>query len=461
MCAGGRQQFYGVSIDSRTVRANQLFVAVKGKNFDGHDFVSSVLQRGVRGVVVKQDYARAEKRRLKGAKATCVAVDDTVHALGRLGRFRRRNMKVTVVAITGTNGKTTTREMTAGIVARHWPVLVPARNFNNEIGVPLTLLRLEEHHRVAVLELGMNAPGEIRQLAEICEPDIGVVLNVGAGHLAGVGDLEGVAGAKAELVEALDEKATVILNADDPRVLKMAEKAAGSVLTCGCGKKGDVRAENVKREKKGQSFEINFKQKAETLAVFLSASGDHMVLNSLMAASVADLLGVRKEDIKAGLESFAPVRGRMAIIESRAGFTIVDDTYNANPASVAAAVDSLAKSYPGDRKILVLGDMYELGDEAEYWHWETGVLAVSRGINKIYAVGEFAAAVAGGAVSAGMSDKNIVTGSKTEVAESLQRLIGPGDRILVKGSRPMTMETVVDMLAAHGGVDISRQKEQG
>ncbi|MFP4038938.1 MAG: UDP-N-acetylmuramoyl-tripeptide--D-alanyl-D-alanine ligase [Desulfosudaceae bacterium] len=447
----GREDVYqGVTIDSRTARPGQLFVALRGKTHDGHLFIEKALRQGVRGLLVEQDYARKEAAYLEGIEATCIEVDDTTRALGRLGRFRRRLMGLPVVAITGTNGKTTTREMTTGILARHFRVLAPAGNYNNEIGVPLTLLRLEKDHQVGVLELGMNAPGEIKRLAGICEPDIGVVLNVSAGHLEGLGNIEGVAAAKSELVAALGDKSAAVLNADDPRVLGMADKACARVVTYGRRESADVRAVRMEKKAPGLLIGIEFPGRRKSLSVQLSSGGEHMISNALAAATVGFLLDIQEQDIKAALEDFGPVAGRLVVTETAAGFTIVDDTYNANPDSAAVAIDELVAAYGGGRRILVFGDMLELGEHAREMHREIGHLAAARGIDKIFAAGEFAGEVAEGARLGGMSPAAVAAGSKAAITRLLLEIIRPGDRVLVKGSRGMAMETVVVQLMELG-----------
>lgn len=446
----GHETFDGISIDSRTLQKGELFVAIAGQRYDGHDFIDQVLAQGAGGVMIDRTHAAAGiGTRIKSAGAPCVVVENTVRALGDLARHRRRVLNPRVAAITGTNGKTTTKEMAASVCRQRYRVLSTAGNFNNEIGLPLTLFRLEKQHRVAVLELGMSAPGEMGRLAKICEPDLGVVLNVGAGHLAGLESLDGVAKAKGELIEGLGKRGVAVLNADDARVARMAEKAPGRVITWGVSPGADVRAESVRRSEGRVCFDLILPGGRRT-AVALPVAGAFMVSNALAAAAVGEEFGVSAAEIKAGLEGFSPVPGRMTVVQTRAGFTLVDDTYNANPESMKAALTGLRELKGAGRGILIMGDMFELGDHAPLMHGKTGVMAAESGVNRLYVTGEFAEAVAGGAASAGMAPEKIMTGSKEEIIAAACSVLGPGDWVLVKGSRGMRMETVVRALLAHG-----------
>ncbi|MDY6823686.1 MAG: UDP-N-acetylmuramoyl-tripeptide--D-alanyl-D-alanine ligase [Thermodesulfobacteriota bacterium] len=450
LCGQEKESFAGVFIDSRHVGDSSLFVAIKGQHHDGHAFIPDVLEKGVRGVVAEKAAVSTVIDRVKHAAAVCVAVENTVEALGDMARYQRRRINVPVVAITGTNGKTTTKEMISLVLGRRYNVHATTGNLNNEIGVPLTLLKLNYNHETAVIELGMNAPGEIRRLTGICEPNIGVLLNVGSGHLAGVGSIDGVARAKAELLEILDADATAVMNADDTRVMKIAKEAGGKVMTYGFQNEADVTAENIVKTGAGLSFNIRYADGYPGISVQLPHFGDIMVSNALAAAAVGRLMAVSHDDIKAGLERFSPAPGRMNILETRKQFYIIDDTYNANPGSMAAAISGMQALKGENRGIMVVGDMFELGDYAESMHEETGRLAAQFGINMLYATGEFADAVAQGAMAAGMPEEFVFTGTKAEITRDLKSVIRAGDWVLVKGSRGMNMETVVAKIQAHG-----------
>ncbi|MDY6905297.1 MAG: UDP-N-acetylmuramoyl-tripeptide--D-alanyl-D-alanine ligase [Thermodesulfobacteriota bacterium] len=450
LCAGEDASFARVFIDSRKIEKNGLFVAIRGRHHDGHAFIPEVLKKGVRGVVIEKKAIEKLIDDIKVLACTCIAVEDTTRALGDMGRYQRQRINLPVVAITGTNGKTTTKEMVSLVLGRRYHVHATAGNRNNEIGVPLTLLKLDYTHEVAVIELGMNAPGEIKKLAEMCEPDIGAVLNVSSGHLAGVGDIDGVARAKAELVEALGPDASAVINADDPRVKKIAGEAKGKVVTYGVASDADVTAENIVKTGAGLSFDIQFADGHPGIPVQLPQFGDIMVSNALAAAAIGRLMDVPHDDIKAGLESFSPAPGRMNMIETGKHFYIIDDTYNANPGSMAAAISGLAALKGEGRGIMVVGDMFELGDYAESLHDETGRLAAKCGMDMLYVTGEFAEAMAQGAVSAGMAEEDVMIGTKEEITQNLKATLQAGDWVLVKGSRGMNMETVVTALLAYG-----------
>ena len=451
LCGDGLFRFTGVSIDSRTIDPGQLFVAIKGKRHDGHEYITDVLAAGVSGFIVERTCPASAVARIKTAGGLCLAVEDTIRALGALARFRRRKAGLPVVAITGSNGKTSTKEMTARVLEQRYDVLATAGNFNNEIGLPLTLLRLAASHEAAVLELGMNAPGEIARLTAICEPNIGVVLNVGEGHLAGLGGIEEVARAKGELIEAMGAAGTAVLNADDPRVLKMAERATGRVVTFGQNGHGDVRGLDYRQDGGTCLFDMVFAGEGDRLSVRLNGCGRHLVSNALAAAAAGKLLDVPPAAIKEGLEKFVPVAGRLTIIPTRSGFWVVDDTYNANPASMRAAMAAVASLKGDGRGLLVLGDMLELGQRAAELHREIGRRAAESGAALLFVVGDFAPVVAEGAVGAGMDRERITAGSKAEIIAALTSAVRPGDWVLSKGSRAMAMETVTAAVVAAGG----------
>ncbi len=441
---GSRQRrFSGVSIDSRRIGERELFVAIQGDHHDGHDYLDEVAARGAGGVVVEEGRLRHSLDPLQKAGLVAIVVFDTRVALGDLARYQRRRAALPIVAITGTNGKTTTKDMAALVCGRTLQVLATAGNYNNAIGLPLTLLQLKGTHQVGILEMGMNAPGEIAYLAKISEPNLGVVLNIGPGHLAGVGSLEGVVQAKGELVESLGSAGTAILNADDRRVAALARKAAGKVVTFGRAQKADVQATQVRKTGAGLLFDLQLPQAGVCRGVKLPAFGDYILTNALAAAAIGDLLGVPGPEIKKGLESFFPAPGRMNIIQTAAGVYVIDDTYNANPGSMEAAISGLCAVKGENRGFLVVGDMYELGEYAATMHEEVGAMAAGMGLEAVYATGEFAGEVKQGALAEGMSPEKIFIGTKAEITGQLLERVCPGDWILIKGSRGMNMETVV------------------
>lgn len=437
--------FFNIFIDSRAVEKDRLFVAIKGEVHDGHGFIRDVVKKGVSGVVAEKTVAKnLVKQAWWPADAALIAVDDTTLALGRLAAFNRRRAGIKVVGITGSNGKTTTRKLTAGVCATAFNTLSTSGNLNNHIGLPLTLFRLEPAHELAVLEMGMNHPGEIRHLAGIAGPDIGVITNVGPAHLEGLGSIEAIAAAKAELLEQVHPEGTAVINADDPMVLAMADSLDLNVVYYGTGKTADIRACFIEETRKGVGFNLCFP--GGDVDVMLNVPGRFMVMNALAAAAAGTILGIDPEKIKKGLESFSPVDGRMNFIQTQKGIHIVNDTYNANPQSMMAAMDSVVKIKGSDRLVLVLGDMLELGPGSESFHRMIGEKAALSGAVLLYATGDFASAVASGAVSKQMKPDQVFTGTKNEIASDLKSRLRPGDHVLVKGSRGMAMEDVVHIL---------------
>jgi UDP-N-acetylmuramoyl-tripeptide--D-alanyl-D-alanine ligase len=442
VCGDGRQRFTGLSIDSRTIEAGELFVAIRGAVHDGHRFIPEVLGRGVRGLIVASRHRDALPEAARAAgRVACAAVSDTTRALGDLGAFHRNRSRAALVAVTGSNGKTSTRRMTAAVLSQRFRVLEAERNLNNQIGVPLTLLRLAPEHEWAVLELGTNLPGEIARLAQICTPEIGVITNIGPAHLEGLGSLEGVLAEKSALLSGLRAGGRAVLNADDPRLRPLAQGPGRKTLLFGLAADAAVRAARVQETAAGVDFELVLP--AETVPVHLNAHGRFMVQNALAAAAVGHLLGLSGAEIAAGLGRFAPVAGRMQVSRLADGIILIDDTYNANPASMEAALAVLGGLKSGGRSILVAGDMRELGAEAGRMHREIGRLAARTGVGRLFACGDLATETAAGARSGGMAAADIVTGARADIEHALLEALRPADRVLIKGSRAMGMEHVV------------------
>ena len=439
------QAFTGVGIDSRTIARDHLFVAIKGETHDGHRFVAGVLDQGAQGFMVAGSQLDAlPLDRIKAAGAACVAVSDTTEALGNLARFNRHRHDLVVLAVTGSNGKTSTRRLMEQVVSGQFATLSTQGNLNNHIGLPLTLLRLTPEHQAAVLELGMNHAGEIAHLGHICQPDVGVITNVAPAHLEGLGTIDNVAAAKGELLATIRPGGTAILNADDSRVAALADAFDGPVVFFGQGERARVRAHGVRPTETGLAFTL-VAPSGET-EVRLATPATVMVANALAAAAAGAVLGIPLDRIKAGLEAFVPEAGRMGIRRLGRGIGLVDDTYNANPGSMTAAIETLANLPARGRKIAVLGDMLELGPQSAALHREIGQAVGRGGIDRLYAAGSFAEAVADGAVSRQMAAERVFAGTKEAVVERLRDDLQEGDLILVKGSRGMAMETVVDAI---------------
>ena len=441
----GDGMFSGISIDSRSIAPGELFIAIVGEVHDGHTFANSVVKKGVRGVLVEKGKAEGLMLEDPAARGTVVVtVADTTRALGALAAFNRCRTPLTVIALTGSNGKTSTRTMLTHIVSRKYETLATMGNFNNEIGLPLTLLRLEKTHTLAVLELGMNRPGEIRRLAEICRPDIGIITNVAPAHLEGLGSIEGILRAKGELLEGLNTNGRTILNADDPHVASLAEDAPGEVLLFGLSDQAVVRASHVREQ--GHHLSFHLEVPGETIEVTLNTPGRFMISNALAAAAAGYLMEVPLPEIKTGLECFQPVSGRMRILKLANGICLIDDAYNANPSSVKAALDTLKQMGKQHSRVVVLGDMLELGNQSAALHRDIGQHAALGNPDRLYLTGDFAHDIAQGAQNNGMDAERIVVGSVQDICADLIARADSRDTILVKGSRGMRLERIVKEL---------------
>ncbi|HEV3348330.1 MAG TPA: UDP-N-acetylmuramoyl-tripeptide--D-alanyl-D-alanine ligase [Methylomirabilota bacterium] len=434
----------GVSIDSRHLGIGEAFFAIQGPNRDGHAFLRDAAARGASCIVVHN-----LPDDLPPSVPT-ILVDDTTRALGRLGAYHRARFTVPVAAVTGSNGKTTTKEMMASVLEALGPVLKPEGSFNNQWGLPLTLLRLGPEHRALALELGANTPGEIESLAAICRPTVGVVTVVQGAHTEAFGSLDGVATEKSALVRAIPPDGTVVLNADDLRVLAMRDGSRARVLYYSTRPGADVRAAGpVVDAGDGLAFtlEIGTAQRP----VRLHFAGRHNVTNALAAAGVGLALGLSLEQIARGLEAARPAKGR-CVWRAAGRLRILDDTYNANPGSVAAALETLAAPSDARRRVVVLGDMLELGEISEAAHRDMGRAVAASGAAEFVGLGRWARVAVEAARQAGLAESHHVTTFEDAVALLLKRL-APGDAVLVKGSRGMRMERVVDALVARFGGD--------
>jgi UDP-N-acetylmuramoyl-tripeptide--D-alanyl-D-alanine ligase len=442
---GSAQSFRGIGIDSRTISPGELFVAIRGENHDAHRFLPQVVSKGIKGLVIEnRTDEQMDHGQWKAQGVACVAVTDTIRALGALAAFARQQMDIPVVAITGSNGKTSTRQMTAAVLAKQYRTLATEGNLNNEIGLPFTLFKLKRTHQAAVLELGINHFSEMDRLGAICKPTIGMITNAGPAHLEFLGSLEGVAKAKGELLAHIDPKGYAVLNKDDDHVAALASRAVCPVVFFGTSTQADIRSESIIDTVDGIAFDLVLPD--TRVQVKLPTPGRFMVMNALAAAAVGHLSGVDAQRIKQGLESFKSVRGRLHMVETAMGVKIIDDTYNANPASMAAAIQALSAIRRGNRCFMVFGDMLELGDQTDLMHRQVGAEAAKVGAVKIYAYGDSAHALILGAGKGGMSDRQLMTAGKEEIAADLISQLQPNDWVLVKGSRAMAMETVVEAI---------------
>ncbi len=445
--AGGG--FSGVSIDTRTLRPGDLYVAIIGKRFDGNDFISQAFERGAAGAVVSRWPLAGEA----GFSDRPVwKVEDTQAALGRLASFHRERFKIPVIAVTGSAGKTTTKEMLHRALFSPREVLATEGTQNNLIGVPLTLFKLGSSHRAAVVEMGTNRWGEIGALTKIAKPTVGVITNIGQAHLETFGDLQGVLRAKGEMWEAMDSRGTLVLNGDDP-LLAVAGKQlphkvvwfsatehGGSANNFGGGSRIEIpiRVSEIVQEPWGTTCLVNGRWRMR-----LAVPGRHNLMNALAALTCAAVLG---EDVSASVErlvTFEAIQGRMAAVEMDGCF-VIDDSYNANPTSLKAALDVLRRAECRGRRIAVIGDMLELGPRADLFHEEAGRWVVESRVDFLVTVGGLSRRLAESAQKEGLSSEAVRSFDRPDEArEFFSGLIRPGDTVLLKGSRGMQMERVL------------------
>ncbi|MEI6205510.1 MAG: UDP-N-acetylmuramoyl-tripeptide--D-alanyl-D-alanine ligase [Desulfuromonadales bacterium] len=427
----------GVSTDSRSITSGELFVPLQGERFDGHTFIPEVTGKGVTALLADENWVRGH---LAADTITCIAVKNTLWALGNLAASWRRRFNIPIIGVTGSNGKTTVKEMLATILEQNEHGLKTAGNFNNLIGLPQMLFQLREKHRWAVLEMGMSEPGEIERLAGIANPGIGVVLNAMPAHLQSMKTVEAVAAAKGELLLRISDGGLAVVNADDSRIASLPQNPSAKRISFGI-KRGEVRAKEIEaRGLEGQRLLI-VTPKGE-IPVHLRACGRHNIYNAL-AATAALLEMVDLPTIARGLETFSPCKGRFQAHHLN-GVTIIDDSYNANPASIKAALETLAQIAAEGHRIAVLGDMLELGEHESEAHLGVGAVA-GRNTDRLYLLGRLMTKYAvEGAMRADMPPESILRcTSCTQIAELLHQSLKQGDVLLVKGSRGMAMENVI------------------
>lgn len=436
VCGSRDAEITGVSTDSRTTRKDDLFVALVGENFDGHNYIRAAIKRGACGAVYSRDIPIFPE----DAERNFIKVNDTLVALGDMAKAYRRSLQATVVAVTGSNGKTTTKEMTRHLVEDKLATVASHASFNNFVGVPLTLFEAGAATRVLVLEMGTNRPGEISRLAEIAAPDVGVITNVGRTHLEGLGSIEGVARAKAELLHGISADGCAILNADDAAVMKMRAVADVKVLTFGIREEADVFASEVERTDSGFKFLLNGTARAS-----LNFGGRHNIMNALAAVAVARRLGLELDYIAERLSSFKLPAMRLEERRIR-GVTVINDAYNANPESMALAMEELA-GRKGTRKLFVFADMLELGEGAVELHREVGREAARAGFDFCWATGELAQHSIEAAVEAGLPPGRArFFPEVSQLGKAVVLTVKAGDVLLLKASRGMKLERVLDSL---------------
>jgi UDP-N-acetylmuramoyl-tripeptide--D-alanyl-D-alanine ligase len=443
---GGRASYDAVCTDSRSVSRGALFVALEGERFDGHEFVQEAAEAGAAGLLVK----RGRALKLLNTEVAVYEVDDTLAALGALARFHRLRFKVPVGAVTGSNGKTTTKELIAAILETRGPALKTQGNLNNEVGVPLTLFDLEPRHVAAIIEMGMNHAGEIARLTNIAQPDAGLITVVQPAHLEGLGSIDGVARAKGELFRGLGGLATAVVNLDDERIVRQAKEVKARRLTFGRAERADVRLTKVQTSgRDGLAMTVGYEGRAYDVALRLV--GDHNAMNATGAFALALALGYSPEECVRGLESAQAHARRLQLHDAPGGVLVIDDCYNANPASMEAALRTLEQLASGKRAVAVLGDMLELGDDEISAHLRLGNVAAAHasvvaffGPRSKQAWAEATRTLGGAAVHFEDIDR---------LNEWLKSELKSGDVVLMKGSRGMRLERAVSAVtgAAAGG----------
>jgi UDP-N-acetylmuramoyl-tripeptide--D-alanyl-D-alanine ligase len=439
---GSPENWYeGISIDSRQIKSGQLFFAIRGKNYDAHDFAVQAASAGASGLVLERMIPDLPPG------VDVFLAPDTLAALQSLARYNRSAFNIPVIAVTGSAGKTTTKDLMAGILSVKFNTLKTIGNQNNEIGLPLTLLGLDESHEALVIEMAMRGPGEIDFLCRLALPNAAIITNIGEAHLELLGSVEKIAQAKGELLEHIPADGFAVLNAQSPYIYNQAARCRGKVIFFGTSSNLDIYAHDIRVSGEGSAFTVE--AEGRSFNIFLPLPGLHNVLNALSVIGAALELGFSTDEITQGLAYIALSGSRLEMINLK-GITVINDTYNANPSSVKAALEVLAEVADDKRKIAVLGDMLELGEKADLFHNQLGESIAPTGVDYLITVGQLARQIALGAIKSGMPGRHIfICGSNAEGLEKLEKLLLDGDVVLVKGSRGMRMEEIVQALSAN------------
>jgi UDP-N-acetylmuramoyl-tripeptide--D-alanyl-D-alanine ligase len=433
----GEQRVSRISTDSRTLQPGDLFVPLRGENFDGHRFVEQASERGAAGAMVEESWKGATPKTF-----ALIRVADTLAGYQTLAANYRKSLRLKVIAITGSNGKTSTKDFVAATLARRFRVTKTEGNFNNHVGLPQTILGANSNDVIAVWEIGMNHPGEIGALAKLAAPDAAIITNIGLAHIEFMGSRDAIALEKGALAEAVGEGGTVILNADDPFSASLVQRTRAAVIFAGV-ENGSIRATDLRQSATGCEFTIL--EGAHRCRAQLPVPGIHMVQNAMLAVAAGRVFGLSLEECAAGLASTPLTKARLQIKEIN-GIQFIDDSYNANPDSMKAALRTLIELDADGRRIAVLGEMGELGEESDRGHREVGEAAAELGVDELIAVGATGAAIARAAEKAGL-EKSRSVDSPEGAAELLAENVSPGDLILVKGSRSARMERVLEAFA--------------
>jgi UDP-N-acetylmuramoyl-tripeptide--D-alanyl-D-alanine ligase len=436
---GGTVAIDKIGTDSRTLKRGELFVALRGENFDGHNFIESAAKAGAAGAIVESNWNGKVPETF-----ALIKTKDTLAAYQKLAGNYRKSLSLKVVAITGSNGKTSTKDFAAAVLARRFRVAKTEGNFNNHVGLPRTILEATAQDEVAVWEIGMNHPGEVAALSKLAAPDIAIITNIGIAHIEFMGSREVIATEKGALAEAVGAQGTVILNADDPLTKSMATRTRAKVILAGTTE-GTIRAGEISQSGSGTDFTIL--EGAHRCRAQLPVPGLHMVQNALLAVAAGRVFGLSLEECADGLASAPLTKARLQIKEIR-GVQFIDDSYNANPDSMKAALRTLMELDADGKRIAVLGEMGELGSESEPGHREVGEAAATFGVDQLIAIGDMAKVIAQAARAAGLRKTSAVR-STSEAAQLLGEIAKPGDLVLVKGSRATRTERVIESFGFH------------
>ncbi len=435
------QEVKGVELDSRKLQEGYLFVATKGERVDGHSFIGQAFEKGCYAVVCE--------RLPENAAGTCIVVEDSFKALQDIAAYYREQLSVKVVGITGSVGKTSTKEVIASVLSEKYKVLKTEGNFNNEIGLPLTVLKIRDEHEVAVLEMGINHFGEMHRLSRIAKPDICVITNIGQCHLEFLIDRDGILRAKSEIFDYMNPEGVVCLNGDDDKLITVEKVHGKRPVFFGKGSACDIQAKNVENlgleGSKADVFEKNTAQEGEdSYSIRLYMPGEHMVSNGLAAIAVGRALNLSKEEMVNGIAKAGSVDGRSNIIRDDK-LTVIDDCYNANPVSMKAAIELLESATT--KRVALLGDMFELGEQEKQLHRSVGEFLASKNIEKVICIGELAKEIYEGAKAG--SAECFWYANKKELTDNIRQLIEKGDTVLIKASHGMGFAELVTICSSH------------
>jgi len=437
-----------ISIDSRTLIPGDLFFAIIGPSFNGHDFIIEAFNKGAVGAVVCKSVGSLLQSEEIDKNKVIVEVKDTLSALQDWSKHYKDKFKTFNICVTGSNGKTTTKEIIAHIVSQEFPLLKTSGNYNNEIGIPLTLLQLNKSHKLLVVEMGMRGLGEIKTLTNFIPPDLAVITNIGEAHIGLLGSKDNIFKAKSELLQSLDKDGKAILNRDDPYFFKMLEIVKGKkAYTFGIENKSDIMARNIRMvSDKGMRFTLEV-QSGKSREIYFPLLGRHNIYNAIAASAVAFALGIELDLIERGLSSFKQLDLHMQLSNFYNDIKILNDSYNASPLSVKSALETLAEAARNNRKIAILGDMLELGEKTDFYHREIGKEVAKLSIDTLITVGQGGKIIAQSSKEEGMAEERVFSFEKNEkinLAKKLLNLIKPGNFVLLKGSREMKMEEILE-----------------